>query len=34
MGRGDKALLGMQAVSLALLLFVMWHVAGVAAHAT
>jgi Zn-dependent protease len=32
MARGDKLLLGTQAVSLALLLFVFWHVAGAAAH--
>jgi Zn-dependent protease len=34
MERGDKMLLGVQAVSLALFLFVFWHVAGVAAHLT
>ena len=31
---GDKMLLGSQAISLALLLFVLWHVAGLAAHAS
>jgi Zn-dependent protease len=32
MTRSDKWLLGTQAVSLALVLFIMWHVAGSAAH--
>lgn len=34
MARGDKVLLGIQAISLALFLLVFWHVAGVAAHMT
>jgi len=34
MARSDKMLLGTQAVSLAVLLFILWHLAGVAAHAS